>query len=77
VDRRDRRSPDRRSQMEQLNLARNGIVHSDANALAKVQAPLTLATFTRWRSMANGLAATIDSVLSEYLGRAYGQPRPW
>lgn len=77
VDRLDLRNTRRRSQMEVLNTARNGIAHSDPAQLAKVVQPLTLATFRRWRSMANSLALAIDRTLALHLGRLYGKPTPW
>lgn len=77
VDRLDMRSKERRAQMDQLNTARNGIAHSDPTQLARLQAPLTLATFRRWRGMADQLAATIDRALAAHLALVFGQPSPW
>ncbi|MET8799550.1 hypothetical protein ABZV91_24540 [Nocardia sp. NPDC004568] len=67
------RYPTRKKQwhttLTSLNSARNAIAHRNDDQLAKVklQQPLNLATFRKWRSSLNGAASGFDYVVGAYL----------
>lgn len=76
----DRHTPGRQAHLDRLNAARNAIVHDDTAAIGKMNRgsyPLRLVTYRRWRVALDGLAATMDAVLANHLGRLFGQPPAW
>lgn len=77
---RDARTTGRQQQLELLNRARNAIVHSLPTALAELESEgqsLTLATVKKWRRAVNGLAATMDGVLSSHIAQLMNGSAPW
>lgn len=61
-----------------LNAARNAIAHHDRAGLAACQAqqPLTLGTFTTWRSALRGVSAAMETAVGAYL-RSMTGAAPW
>ena len=70
----------RQGHLSRIVKARNGIAHADESKIAQLRAegfPITLKTVERWRSALNGLANTMDSVMSDQIVVVHGGPRPW
>jgi len=60
--------------------ARNSIAHDDEERLLKLRASglvIDVKQVKAWQSSLDGLAATMDDVVSGYLGGMMGVPRPW
>jgi len=70
----------RRVNLEKLNEARNAVAHANEAERAKIaQAgyPMQLPTIRRWRRTLDGLARTMDDVVSDYLDGLLGAGKPW
>lgn len=77
---RDSRTERRRLHLRWLNRARNALAHDDEAKLEDVVAAgykVDLTWVRRWRSVLNGLAGTMDAVMSHHLARLFGTQRPW
>jgi hypothetical protein len=78
--RRDARTPKRRTHLRWFNTARNALAHDDLAKLAPVLEAgyrIDLDWLRRWRQALDGLAGTIDDVMSAHLARQFGVARPW
>ncbi len=77
IDALDGRGPAIRRQLEQLNLWRNAIAHSDFD-VAKLGGRITVTakTVRNWRRLCNRVARRIDRVLGDRLQVLLGS-RPW
>jgi hypothetical protein len=76
----DYRAPAWNRNLEALNQARNAIAHAEEGRLLALRAagyPVTLYTVRRWKTSLDGLAHTMDDVVSDYLDRLLGAGRPW
>jgi hypothetical protein len=63
-----------------LNEARNAIAHAQDGrlaALATAGFPIWLQTIKQWHTALDGLAATMDDVVADYLDGLLGTGRPW
>ncbi len=70
----------RRVNLEKLNEARNAVAHANEAELlliARAGYPMRLPTIRRWRRTLDGLARTMDYVVSDYLDGLLGTGRPW
>jgi hypothetical protein len=66
--------------LEALNQARNAIAHAEEGRLLALRTagyPVTVSTVRRWKGSLDGLAETMDDVVSDYLDRLLGAGRPW
>jgi hypothetical protein len=66
--------------LEALNEARNGIAHADDGKLVALRDrgyPVKLRTVRRWKRNLDGLATTMDYVVSDYLDTLLRAGRPW
>jgi hypothetical protein len=66
--------------LELLNEARNAIAHANDAKLVALRErgyPIKLKTVRRWKDALDGLAATMDDVVSDYLDSLLGGGRPW
>ena len=77
VDALDGQEPALRRQLEQMNLWRNAVAHSDFNPV-KLGGRITVTakTVRRWRRLCNRVARLIDRVLGDKLQSLLGN-RPW
>jgi hypothetical protein len=76
----DARAPTWNDSLDRLNRTRNAIAHVDEDALEALRReghPVTLKAVRRWTRDLDGLAATMDDVVSVYLDQLLGQGRPW
>lgn len=76
----DRRTVEHRESLAMLNLARNGLAHSDEAKLAVLRDKghwRVLDTFRRWRRDLDLLATNLDAVTADQLARLFDRPRPW
>lgn len=61
-------------------MARNGLVHDESAKIARVEAAgyrIDLTWIRRWRKTLDGLAGTMDPVLSAHLARLFNTNPPW
>jgi hypothetical protein len=76
----DVRAADWNKSLDRLNRTRNAIAHVDENELEALRLegyPVTLIAVGKWTRDLDGLAATMDDVVSAYLDQILGQGRPW
>ncbi len=77
---RTQRTRSRQEMLDNLNKARNAIVHDNPHEIADLRNegfPITLKTFVRCRRALNRLAITMDETLALHLDRFFGAGRPW
>lgn len=74
VDRLDVRNPDRRGELQELNVLRNAIAHNDLTILSVRR--LRLRKAREWRRVCNSLAPHFDEVMRAHLGSVRGVS-PW
>ena len=67
--------------LDALMDARNGIAHSDVQAIKRMEAmgyPLGhLSTMRSWRGWMNRLAGMMDTTVADYIGDVFGGAPPW
>src|SRR5262245_2638839 len=76
----DYRSEGRRISLDALNRSRNALAHANQGELVKLRQegyPIGLDMVRRWNRALDGLAATMDDVVSVYLDGLFGRGRPW
>lgn len=74
------RGPQRWAALRQLNKARNAIAHANYTELMGLRNdgyPITMRTISTSRSQVDGLAQTMDDVVSKALGALFSTARPW
>lgn len=80
LDLRDHRGAGRREKLRRLMVARNGFAHGDRTKFAELQrigVALDFDTVKSWRSALDGLAATPDGYVAEYLADLLDIEGPW